>query len=161
MRVFYIVCLASLLVFSSCVQDAKSIEKGDSHAARKVLIAAVQSDFKQKVVERVMEALVTDGYYVKVVGLDELEKTDTAPYGAVLAVGNLMAARLDRRLVSFARQHPGDPKLIVFYTQGPDAAVPAGIKADLKVDAIASPSWKDRIVPKADELAALIRKRFQ
>jgi hypothetical protein len=59
------------------------------------------------------------------------------------------------------KDHPADPKLIVFYTRGTDDPMPDKYKPDLGVDAISAASVNARVDERAEELAELIRKRFQ
>jgi hypothetical protein len=153
-------CALAMLV-PGCARDVKTAERGESGASRKVLIAAVESDFKRKVMDKAVETLGTKDYYFKIVGLDQLAKEDTAPYGAIVLVGTFMAGRLDGRIMDYAANNQADPRLIVFYTQGAEGPPATGVRSAVKGDVITSASSADRVAPKAEELAGLIRKRFE
>ncbi len=154
--------LAFAALGASCARDVKPSERGDPGAARRVLVAARDSDFKRTLLDRTVAALGAKNYYFRIVGLDALpQEEDTSAYGAVVLVGTFMAGRLERGVVDYARAHPADPRLIVFYTQGAEAPPSAGAREAVKCDVITSASAADRVGPKAEALAALIRSRFK
>ncbi|MBN2354247.1 MAG: hypothetical protein JXD23_16885 [Spirochaetales bacterium] len=145
----------------SCVRDVQPAERGAHGAARRVLIAARESDFKRMLLDRVIALLGDKDYYFKIVGLDAVALEDASPYGAVVLMGTFMARRLESRAVDYARAHHGDPRLIVFYTQGAETTPSDGVRTALGCDVITSASGADRVGLKAEELAGLIRSRFK
>jgi len=156
-----IACIAGLFFFAGCVQDMELLEKGNRDAEKKVLIAGTQSEFKQKVIEKVMEKLGSKDYYFKIIGLDRLKAEETGPYGAIILVNAFMAGQLDGRVKEFLQQDPTNPKAIVFYTIGDENSTPPDwAKPDIRVDAVTSASILERVGQRADELVAIIKNKF-
>ena len=156
-----LLCLTVVIPFSfGCVGDMKTMEKGDGNASRKVLIAGTESDFKEKVVEAVVQKLMPGEYYVKITGLGSLEQEDLSPYGAIVLIGPMMAGRIDRHITGWLKDHPSDPRAIVFYTRGSDDPQPEWAKPKLGVDAVSGASVDSRVDQHTEELVSLIGKRF-
>ncbi|MFC1889528.1 hypothetical protein ACFL4G_07205 [Thermodesulfobacteriota bacterium] len=89
-------------VISACApQMVKERELGEITAARKVLIAEQQSEFKGVVVSAVSEALEKDGCFVRIIDLRELRGESTWNYDAVVVVNTLKAWRLNRNARTF------------------------------------------------------------
>lgn len=161
MRNIAIACVIGLLFTAGCQDEMDYLEKGSASAQRKVLIAGTASEFKQDVVDRVIESLGTEDYYFRVIGLDRLKREDTGKYGAIILVARFAAAKLDRRVSRFLEEDPNNPKVIVFYTIGSEeAGVQDWAKPDIKVDTVTSASLPARVKERADELSALIEARF-
>jgi hypothetical protein len=153
--------LMVLLVVLGCKTNMASFEAGDPNSSRRVLVAGEQTDFKRHVVEGVIEKLGTEHWYFRIIGLDQLAAEDTGRYGAILLVAGYRAGRIDERMSSFLEKDPTNPKIVVFYTRGTEDPMPERSKPDLRVDAISSASKQDREDSRAEQLAALIEKRFQ
>ena len=161
MRKIIIIIFVGLFFICSCQQDMASAEKGDIDAARKVLISGVTSEFKQNVIDKVIEMLEPQDYYFKIIGLDQLDGEETEQYGAILVVSTYAAGRMDGRVTKFLQKDPADPKVIIFYTIGDENNPPSGrAEKDIKVDAVTSASSPNSIEKRAEQLVALIEKRF-
>ncbi len=94
-------------------------------------------------------------------GKKEIDNTDTESYQVILLVTAYVAGRIDGRVRQFLKRDPLNPKVIVFYTIGDEDHPPSGgNRPDIRVDAVASASLSSRVQERADELAALIPKRF-
>jgi hypothetical protein len=163
-RKIIIIGLAAAALFFAfgCGKDMESLEKGDSGAPRRVLIAGTASEFKQDVVERMIRELGTKDYYFKIIGLSRLDKENIDEYGSVLLVAMYAAGRLDERVTRFLQDNPTNPKVIVFSTVGAeDSDRPEWATPDIRVDAVTSASAPDRVNRRADELVKLIGERFK
>jgi hypothetical protein len=160
MRKILVVLTAALMGLTGCAGDMPTVERGQAAAPRRVLIAATASAFKQKVVEGVIARLGIEDYYFKVTGLGNLEREDAASYGAVVLVGSFMAGHLDRRITGWLKDHPADPRTVVFYTRGTDDPMPGGGKPKLDVDAVSAASVESRVNERAGQLVDLILRRF-
>ena len=159
--IMIIIGLIGLLFVCSCAKDMEAFEKGDIKASKKVLIAGTDSEFKQNVVNKVIETLGTEDYYFKIIGLEQLDKEETEPYGAILLINSFMAGKMDKRVTQFLQNDPDNPKVIVFYTIGSEGTPPSGEgKPDIEVDAVTSASLPDRIDERVDQLVTLIEERF-
>jgi len=154
-----VLALAPLLLVCGCQQDMQAAEEGAATAAKKVLIAGTASEFKAKVVEGIVSRLGTKDYYLRIIGLDALEKEDAGSFGAVLLVNACMAGKMDGRVTRFLSKNPSNPKVIVFTSRGGEGK-PIDLAAGVRVDAVSSVSPAGDAGKKADELAALIRARF-
>ncbi len=154
------VALVGMLLIMGCRTDMTPSEAGSSGSARRVLIVGETTAFKQKVVTRAIEKLGTREWYFRIIGLSSLAGQETSSYGAILLVTSFQAGRIDERVTRFLAADPTNPKAIVFYTRGTDDPMPERSKPDLRVDAISSASRDDRVETRADELVALLMKRF-
>jgi sugar (pentulose or hexulose) kinase len=139
------------LLLAACAQNEESVDKGEASAPRRVLVAGPQSEFKRAVMERVADALGARDYYLKIAGLDALAAEDTGAYGAVVVLYAVPDGQMDERVRRFLEKNPGNPKVIVFYTKTAAGQTAAESSAALLAQA-------DRY---ADQLVALIRKRFE
>ena len=159
--IMIIISLMGLFFVCSCMQDMEPVEKGNIEATQKVLIAGTDSEFKQNVVNKVIETLGTQDYYFKIIGLNQLDKEETEPYGAILLINSYMAGKIDRRVTQFLQNDPTNSKVIIFYTIGDENHPPSGkAKPDTNVDAITSASLPNRIDERVDQLVTLIEERF-
>lgn len=155
-----LISFAGVLLVLGCASNMTPSEAGSTDAARKVLIAGDSSEFKLQVVARLMENLGTRDWYFRIVGLDRLEEQETEQFGAILLVAAFRAGHLDKRVSSCLRKDPSNPKVVVFFTRGTEDPMPERVRPDIRVDAVSSASRADRVEGRAEELAALIRKRF-
>jgi len=140
---------------SGCKDNMTKIEAGNASFAKKVMIASEKSDFKKDVVIKAMGALVKDGYFVQVTGLDDLKSADTAQFGAVVILNSCWAGAMDGRVNDFMRDHPDDRNVIIFTTAGDGKWKP-----DLKVDVISGASVMETADSKAQEIVGLVKKKF-
>ena len=109
-----LIALMALLLTIGCKNDMNSLEKGDPAAARKVLIAGTTSEFKQNVVDRVIEKLGVEDCYFKITGLDQLNKEEIDQFDAILLVARFAAGRMDGRVTRFLEKYPANEKTVVF-----------------------------------------------
>jgi hypothetical protein len=161
MRKAVIVGLIGVLCLLGCKTDMEPYEAGNRTSARKVLVVAEDSEFKRDVVATVIERLGTQDWYFSVVGLDQLARVDTGQFGAILLVCSVRGGRLDERASAYLERDPTNAKAVLLFTCGVDGPVPElRDKLDLRVDAVSSASRDDRVSVRAEEVAALLEKRF-
>ena len=161
MKRLIVVAIAVIPLLIGCQTDMSHIERGNITSANKVLVVGTSSDFKQKVISQVMESKQLQQCYFNVIGLNQVDKVDTEPYQVILFVTTYMAGHLDGRVTQFLQKDPLNAKIVVFYTVGDEDHPPSGRhKPDIRVDAVASASKSSRVQERADELVALIEKRF-
>jgi hypothetical protein len=156
----WIVAVAAGLLLSGCMTNMPPSEVGSRDNPRKVLIASEDTGFKRNVVDRLVGKLGTRDWYFHIIGLDGLAAQDAAPYGAVLILAHMRGGRIDGRAMGYVRDDPANPKVILFYTRGAETPLPESLQPDLQVDAVSSASRTDRVDTRAEELSALIAKRF-
>jgi hypothetical protein len=58
------------------------------------------------------------------------------------------------------QKDPTNRKLVVFYTRGTEDPMPDWAEPDIQVDALSSASSPDRVDGLAEQLAALLEKKF-
>jgi hypothetical protein len=160
MKKFICAGAIGLLALCGCTQNMTPYEVGNAASAQKVLISGEATAFKQKVVTRVIEKLGTADWYYRIVGLDTLEQVDSREYGAILILVGFRGGKLDERLLRYLADNPDNPKVVVFFTTGMEAPLPEAARPDLKVDSVSSASIDDRVETRAEQLAALLRRRF-
>ena len=152
--------LIAVIVLSGCRTNMVPYEAGDANSPRKVLVAGEDTEFKRNVVARLIEALGTEEWYFRIIGLDQLEEQETEPYGAILLVAGYRAGRLDERATDYLSRDPRNPKTILFFTRGTEDPMPEKNKPDIQIDAVSSASKDARVQQRAEELAALLEQRF-
>lgn len=161
MRRMALACILCAVAMFGCREDMLYQEIGTTSAARHVLIAGEQTDFKNRVVEEVVDRLDTGEYFFRVAGLDDLDEYSIDEYGAiVLATWYSQGKLADKRAARFVRRHSSDRRIIVFYTHGGSFALPAAKQPKIEVDAVGSPSRNARVARTAKALAARIEARF-
>jgi hypothetical protein len=155
MKKYMLFVIVFAFLVSGCKDNMTKIEAGDASFAKKVMIASEKSDFKKDVVIKAMGALVNDGYFVQVTGLDDLKTADTAQFGAVVVLNSCWAGAIDGKVNDFMKSHADDKKVIIFTTSGD-----GNWKPDLKVDVITGASVMETADSKAQEIVSLVKKRF-
>ena len=103
-------------VISACApQMVKERELGEITAARKVLIAMQQSEFKEAVISGVVDALEREGCFVNVINSDKLSRSRTEDYEAVVVLDSFKAWRLNKHVRKFLKNvHDGEKHKIIF-----------------------------------------------
>lgn len=150
--------LVFVLSLSSCASLAEggrgTSEHGDGSWNRKVLIAAVSSPFKDRVVDQVIDRLNEKEVYVRIIPLGKLGKAvEPSEYRVIVLVSTVKMGALDRRARGWIAGHPDGTPVVLFSSCGgksyPDASVDAVTAAS---DSSASEA--------ASRLLALIEKRL-
>jgi hypothetical protein len=155
MKKYVLLMVVFAFLASGCKDNMAKLEAGDASSTKKVMIASDKTDFKKEVVTKVSEALIKDGYFVKVTGLDELNSADTAQFGAVVILNPCWAGAMDGKVSDYMKNHVDDKKVIIFTTAGNGTWKP-----DLKVDVITGASVMETADSKANEIVSLVKKRF-
>ncbi len=144
----------------SCASNMAVSEYGSASNGKKVLIAGENTGYKQQLAAEVIRAVGTESCYFRVVGLNQLETMDAAPYQAIVLLAGYRMGRLDGRAAKYLQRDPENPKVILFVTGGNDDPRPKDEMPDVKVDSISSASLVDKVGMRADQLAALITERL-
>jgi hypothetical protein len=156
MNKYLLLAIAMTMVIAGCKQEPATLEFGNTTTAKKVLIAGDTSEFKQKVLDRLVQNLGTANYYIKCISLDDMRQEDQNVYGAIVLVNTLRAGRMDQRVKNVLRDDPANKKLIIFTTHGFEG----DWQPKVQVDTVTSASMPDQVGKRADELAGFITKRF-
>jgi hypothetical protein len=114
---------------------------------KKVLIASRNSEFKNAVVDKIIESLKDETVYIKVTGLGDLKEEKAEKFSAIVLINTCMSWDMDRNVNSFLKKHKDQSRVIVLTTSGDGDWKPK--MKGRNFDAISSASKK----PKADEVA--------
>ena len=160
MKKLPIIGISVLLALAGCMTNMPPFEAGTAGSPRKVLVAGEDTAFKRSVVARVIEKLGTQDWYFRIIGLDQLPAQDTRQYGAIMLLAHFWGGKIDERVTNYLKQDPANRKVVLLYTRGTEDPLPGSVRPDLRVDAVSSASRDDRVEMRAQELAALLAKRF-
>lgn len=151
--------LFALPLLAGCATNLPLSEQGDPSSERKVLIAGENTAYKRQLAAETIRAAGTGDCYYRIVGLDQLEALDTAPYRAVVLLAGYRMGRLDARVTKFLERNQTNDRVILLLTRSSDDPLPQNKAPRVKVDAISSASRADQLELRANQLALLIKSR--
>lgn len=125
-------------------------EINPSSLGKKVLIASRDSEFKQALVDRIVDTFADQAVYIKVVGIEDLAKEDANTYSAVVILNTAMGWTVDVPVETFLQKYGHMESIIVLTTADGGDVLP-----DMKnrnIDAISSASVMDQADPLADSM---------
>jgi len=134
--------------------DIEVSEVNDPAAAKRVLIASSQSDFKESVVARIEQALEDEGVYLYIIGLSELKGQSVEDYDAVVLINRCVAWGMDPDVDGFLKHLDSFENVIVLTTSGDGHWLPDTTKRNF--DAISSASERALVDETADEILARV-----
>lgn len=138
-----------MIIISGCsLGMVKGLERGNKHCDKRILIATQQSEFKEVVVSRVLDGLVKDACYIKVMDLKKLASESTGKYQAIVILNTCWVWRLNRHARGFLKESSEKERIILLTTANDENWRPKKVQ----VDAITSASKMDR----ADSVAERI-----
>lgn len=150
--------LAAFLV--GCEKTMTSADYGNPASDKKVLIAGTDSPFKREAVRRITEIIGTNGIFIRVSGLDALKKVSADDYSAILVVSPIHAGKIDKRAEDFISSGIAAKKTVLYYTKGTEEETKFPFLVDLRVDTVSSASIMQKAPERAQQVAALIRKKI-
>jgi len=124
-----------------------------------VFIASRKSEFKQALVDKIINELVVAGVNAKTTGIDDLAAINASDYAAVVVVSTCIAWGLDPEIVKFLDQHEDHSNIILVTTSGTGSWVPD--KDNMNFDAISAASRKADIDTVAGDILELINARLK
>jgi hypothetical protein len=108
---------AALLLAAGCAARAvKTVSFGTESAARRVLIATDQSDFKAAVISSVTGSLDPNVVYVKVIDIAHLATEPPADYDAVILINTVYAWRMNAQAAAFLKNEADRQRVILLST---------------------------------------------
>ncbi|MDD5065897.1 MAG: hypothetical protein PHF84_02500 [bacterium] len=156
-----IISLFGMFFLFGCSTNMTSFEKGNITSPRKVLIAAEDSAFKKKVVDRLVDKLGTKDWYFRIIGLNQLSKEDSGQYGAIILICKVSMGSIPSRVNTCLKKEQVKPKVVLFITSGSGDPLSGSIKTGIRgVDAVTSASLDGQAEKRADEIATQLIKRF-
>jgi hypothetical protein len=133
------------------------LERGDKDAAKRVLIATEQSEFKEAVTARIMDALEQKGCFIRLIGLENLADESVGHYGAIVIINSYEFWQIDWDASDFidSADEQEQEKIILLTTVGGSLQEQIFNPGRGNVDSISSAS----AMSKADGISAeLIEK---
>jgi hypothetical protein len=143
-------------VFYSCaVTPVRPLEIGDKDAQRRVLIATQHSEFKDAVLSRVTDLLEQEGYFIRVVGLEDLAHQSGETYGAIVIINSYWFWQIDGEASDFIDRvdEKKQEKIILLTTVGEEIWNPGRGN----VDTISSASLMSKVDSISEELIEKIQ----
>ncbi len=145
-RFFSASVLVAVMLVAGCSLPHRIVSKEDvtardwnaSTSGKAVLIASRSSDFKDEIVREIEEGVRGDNVYVKVIGVEELEKEDGGAYSAVVLINTCMAWTMDPEIQAFLERQEHTDHVIVLTTSANGEWTPK--KSEMAFDAVTSAS---------------------
>ncbi len=119
-------------------QEDVLIQQVQIDASRKILIASRKSDFKEALIEKIIENYKGKNLAIKVIGLAELDQENAEEYQSIILINTCMSWDMDRNVNKFLKNHLDDGNVIVLTTSGDGRWLPK--KKGRQFDAISSAS---------------------
>jgi len=140
------VCGAILIMLFACAMaqrmspqkdlpPSETLGATDGHV---VLVASRSSEFKTALVEKLIEAVVSEGLAVKTVGVGDLKEIDPSWYDVIVVISNCVAWGLEQDAQLFLDRQKQHSNIILVTTSGEGGWLPD--KGDRDLDAISSAS---------------------
>ncbi|MFA6504856.1 MAG: hypothetical protein WCT14_02095 [Treponemataceae bacterium] len=142
----WVIVGAVVILFSGCAgmieRGMAEASYGPSEAAKRVLVAAVDSEYKRQIVLALATRLTELGVALDVVPLADFEIAQKAKdYQAWVLVATIKAGKEDSRVRKARTAHPNDPRLFVLNTKGG-----AGTKGDADTTTAASGTAPETLI---------------
>ena len=118
-------------------------EIGDINSDKKVLIAAHESNFKEVLLNEVIDKLLSEGWYIKVINVSNLSGINTEDYNAVVIITTKMVMSLHKYVADYIQNTDEKEKIVIYFTEvGKKSIIP---RAYRNLDAISSASRIEKI----------------
>lgn len=139
------------LFFTQGVID--EFEINSPEAGYNILIASQKSNFKNSLVERLVDDLNSDSTYIKVIDVTELSGINDKDWNAMILINTCEAGMMQKDVIRFLSQTAYKDRIILLTTSGSGVWKPA----DSPVDTFSSASKKESI----DSSLDYIKKRIE
>lgn len=152
--------------FMSAVWPQKKIEGntiGNPQSSKKVLIAGKGSEFRDTVINHLVEKLRKDSVYISVIDLSEIKSKNPRDWDVILLVNRCVAFDYDNLVSNYVKKYPKSQNIVIFTT----SADPRGcnlkskLSRTLKVDAYSSASVKEQVSPTVDAIYKMLKKHIE
>ena len=137
-------------------KDLRSREINSAALEQRLLIASRDSEFKQALVDTIVDTFADQAVYIKIVGIEELANEDAHAYTAVVIINTAMGWTVDVPVENFLKKH-GQLKSIIVLTTADGADVLPDMK-NRNIDAMSAASVMDQADPLADAMIAKINR---
>ncbi len=135
--------LSCTILVSLVARPVEEREIGDINSDKKVLIAAHESRFKEVLLNTVIDKLLSEGWYIKVIKVSNLSGINTEDYNAVVIITTKMVMSLHKPVAEFVQNTNEKDKIVIYFTEaGRKSIIP---RAYRNLDAISSASRIEKI----------------
>ena len=131
-------------------EDAARREINPPSTDNTLLIASRKSEFKQALVDRIVDAFSDQPVYMKIVGIEDLADEDANAYSAVVIINTAMGWTVDVPVEKFLKKYGAMESIIVLTTADGGDVLPDMKKRN--IDAISSASVMDQADPLANTI---------
>jgi hypothetical protein len=150
-----ILCGLWLYILCGCAARAvQPLKVGPTAADKRVLIAAESSEYKDAVVDAVVDGLQKYPMVIRVIDISQLDAAISTGYDAVVVFNTRMAWRMNRRVDDFLQQAEQKERIILFSM----AADPEWGPELTGVDAITAASNPDRSGRAAEDIIERVHR---
>ncbi|MHC4591718.1 MAG: hypothetical protein ACYS8L_03365 [Planctomycetota bacterium] len=145
-----------LLGLPACVGRVQEKRLHDDALDRKVLIASRDSDFKNAVVAKIVDAFAEEPVFVQVVDVGDLAAQDTQGFDVVVILDRVRAWSLSGPTKEFLVAEADKDRVVLLAT----SADPDWVCDDAAVDAVTAASRRADARAVAEDLIVRIRSRL-
>jgi len=124
----------------------------------KVLVASQSSDFKNAIIEKLMDSFRKDSIYVKHTGLNELKDESAESYSAIVIINTCIYGSMDSQVDDFLNRYKDNSNIIVLTTSGDGDWLPE--KKGREFDAISSASEMTEVGDVVNKIIMEIHSRI-
>jgi hypothetical protein len=137
-------------------KDVSSREITVPNTRYRVLITSSSGEFKEGLIDTLIQELVADTIAVRVTRLKNLKKIKTIDYAAVVLINSCWSWDMDRNVKKFLKLYPDDRHIIVVTTSGAGNWQPK--QKTKNCDAISTASQIERITPLVQDIFGRIHQ---
>lgn len=148
-----VLTFSSIYVYKHYPRKIDSFEVNDQYLANKILIASQGSEFKNTLLNDLVESIVDESIYIKVIHTSDLDLVEIDHWNSIIIINTCVADKLQKSVTNFLSRVPEDYPLFMVITAGDGRWKPA----NLHVDAISTASRINKI----DEIISEVDKHIQ
>ncbi|MHC5033855.1 MAG: hypothetical protein ACYTFZ_02300 [Planctomycetota bacterium] len=154
-RLLAALCMC-LIGLPACAGRVEQRQLHDDALDRKVLIASRDTDFKNAVLTKVLDAFGEEHVFVQVVDVSDLAAQDTKRFDVVVILDRVWAWSLSGPTKEFLAKEADQDRVVLLAT----SADPDWVCGDPAVDAVTAASRKADVDAVAQDLIVRIRSRL-
>jgi len=134
----------------------ENMEKGDFENSKRVLIAVQLSDYKNELLNAVINGL-DSSLYVKVISIKDLPAENSEDYDAVAIIAEKRVFRINSYALDFIRNTGERDKIILFFTEAGNPKIPDELN---DIDVVSSASVQDNLESMKEYIILKIEERL-
>ncbi len=131
-------------------------EIGAVDSSRKVLIAVHSSEFKNELVDAVVNEL-DNSIYIKIINLENLSYENTLDYNVIVIIAVKRVFNINRNTRKFIELTEERDKIVLFFTEGGKSRIPEEFN---DIDVVSSASKQENLEPMKDYIISKIEEKL-